>query len=247
MSSGKKLAAVALAAAMLGARSRPASAHDDDAGFVPPDRATLRCEDALLGLHVKQIGRLGRCHLRQMSKLFRGKVADETRQEACVTAAQSKTSAAARALVTKRICTHPCNVGVADVEFGEAADVVAPFMPIVACEGGVPWPGDEHRNAKVPSSRPVHDCERGVARAALRLAMAIHECQRKQVRAAFNERPFSPEECHEGAERRYDRAVSRLSGCPACLRPAQVKLLVSAVEESAGTSFYCVSASGEGS
>ena len=214
---------------------------------MPPDKATLKCENRVDRLFGRQASGLAGCTVRHLTKLFKRKVTDDSAEEACESAVNGRTRAKLGVLVDRRICTHPCTDR---AHFDQGIDLVSrtieAFSGLVACEGSRPWPGSDDANAKIPSTKAILKCELGVGRAALKLSAAHDECQIKQATSRFanTEPPFDEDACHTAAENNYDGAVGKLRGCPSCLDPAAVKPLIRMFGDGDNGGIYCASTSG---
>ncbi len=69
----------------------------------------------------------------------------------------------------------------------------------------------------VPPDAAVLRCEAAVEKRAATLAVAVAQCHSKAARAALETTLFDEEACAQEARTRYDRAVAKLKGCPACI------------------------------
>jgi len=233
-------------------------------GFVPPDKNTGTCEDAVAG-HIKTLSAcVTGCEIKQADTALKAKPFDE---EACEQGAGKPASCRANynkataALLGKKIPICPACLGLAAQS--DLADTVMNFVEQQAgqvyCSGTVPFGGDDP--GFVPSDMHAGLCEDMVAKHLRKLAQCVVSCQTKQADAARKGKPpFDEATCELGAGKplscraAYDKATTvaanttvKVAGvktliCPPCMSAtAQEKLADSLMAFLNGTKghIYC--------
>jgi hypothetical protein len=211
------------AATQTGTPAPVATSTPSGTGFVPADKNTAKCEDAV----AKNVGKLAacirKCHIKQADAAAKNKTFDEescesTGGKSCL----DKYDSASTALIGKGTCPS-CLDATAQ---GAIADSVLSNLEseggTIYCGPGTPFGGDDPGN--VPSDKNTNKCEDSVAKLASTLANCIVTCQVKEVGALFKSKTFDKNACEAGATKscrgKYDAASGKLDAkpiCPACL------------------------------
>jgi hypothetical protein len=237
MSRHAPLGIVLLACTAAGAGQRLGS---DDPGFVPPTRNVAQSERMVAKALAKDAACLDRCTFNALrASFFRGApFIDEPCEDGCA-AELVKT---ANALFARNICPPcitrfpPALVAALNEQATDAAGAR------IACAGTIPLGGDDP--GFVAPDRATGRCELGVGRSVSTLDQAIMACHIRAADRAFRKRRFDEERCEDQAERSYDTAIRRLTGCPPCIDPTQLKTQIRANADAATALIYCASPSG---
>jgi hypothetical protein len=215
----------------------------DDTGFVPPTLDVLLCENRFNSITTNELQCLIRCHLTAATVTFNtGKPFDD---EECETSCSAQEIRALSDLYAQNICP-PCITQVDPAALAASSEQgIDAQTGGVACAGTTPYGGDD--SGFVAPSRAVASCEIGVGRNISRLYEALTLCSIKQANAAFRGLTFDEEGCDDAAEKDYDAANGRLTGCPSCLGAATQKAFGAAVRsgfDSGNGDIYCASPGG---
>ena len=201
----------------------------DESGFVPPDKNTAKCEDAVAKNAAKLADCiLKKCHIKQADAALAGKSFDEEACEqgtgkpvSCRTAYDNATAA----LSAKGTCPACLDASAQ----GNVADLVTAFLEdnngLIYCAGSSSFGGDD--TGFVPPDKNTAKCEDAVAKNVAKLADCIlKKCHTKQADAALAGKSFDEEACEQGTGKpvscraAYDKATPALVAkgtCPACL------------------------------
>jgi hypothetical protein len=214
-----------------GTATPTATTTPEDSGFIPPDKNTGKCEDAV-AKHLKALAAcVTTCQIKQADSALKGMTFDE---EACEEGTGKPASCRAKydkkttALTTlkKPICP-PCLDATAQ---GSVADTLMSFLEtnngLIYCAGTVAFGGDD--SGFVPPDKNTGKCEDAVAKHLKSLQACDTHCQVKQADKAFKGTPFDEDGCEEGTGKpascraKYDKASTALLGmttqiCPPCL------------------------------
>jgi len=236
------LGLAALLASMLvtGAARAGRPLGGDDGGFVPPSKPVARCEDTVAKILRKDAACLDRCtFMAARATFFKGApFEDEPCEQACGAAFVS----AANRLRARNICP-PCIT-----QFSAAAVAMANEQAtdaasgLVACTGTTPLGGDDA--GFVAPDKTTGKCELAVGKQVSRLDQAIIAGHIKAGDAAFRRTSFDEEGCEDAAERKYDRTIAKLTGCPNCLDPTALKTQIRTNADVGNGLIYCASPSG---
>ena len=199
-------------------------------GFVPPDKHTAKCEDAV----AKNLGKLAACvracHAKQVAAALKAKPFDE---EECETGAatgkscRAKYDKASQALLAKADLCPPCLDVTAQ---GTLADSIVTALETEAtgvyCGGATPLDQGGDDGGKVPPDKATAKCEGAVAKGLGKLAGCVGACEIKQADVELKGKAFGKAACETGAPKscrgKYDTASAALDKspiCPACLDP----------------------------
>jgi hypothetical protein len=226
------LGAVALAGTRLG--------DSDDTGFVPPDKATLKCEVGVSKAAAKYGAAIIACHNKAATAGLKTQTsADDT---ACESAALAKYNTAVGKLTGCPACLDP---GAIAANAKSQLDTAANALFFCDNTSGIPL-SDGDDNGFVPASKTTAKCQEGVAKAVGKLEGAIVACHGKSAGAQLKQKPFDEEGCEATAEGKFNTAVTKLSGCPSCLSsvlPTLAGLVEAGVDAASGPT-YCASPSG---
>jgi len=212
----------------------------DDGGFVPPSKAVADCEDRVAKILATDAACLDKCTFKAArATFFKGAAFED---EPCEQACSAAFVKSADALLAKNICPAcitrfpPAAVAASNERASDAASA------LVACAGTTPLGGDD--GGFVAPDKATGRSELAVGKAASKLDQAIIACHVKAAGAAVTGRSFDEEGCEDVAERRYDAAVARLTGCPPCLDPAALKMQIRTNADAGNGFIYCASPSG---
>src|SRR5438034_855120 len=125
--------------------------------------------------------------------------------------------------------------------------LLALMLAAGAARAGRPLGGDD--GGFVPPSKRVARCEDTVAKILRKDAACLDRCTYKAARAAFFKgAPFEDEPCEQAcgdaAERKYDRTIAKLTGCPNCLDATALKTQIGTNADVGNGLIYCASPSG---
>jgi len=195
-------------------------------GFVPPDKNTAKCEDAVARDLAKLAACIRKCHIKQADLALKQKPFDE---ESCETGAdkscRAKYDAASASLETKAICPSCLDAAAR----GDLADQVTNAIDgseqgDVYCAGTTVFGGDD--SGFVPPDNDTSKCEDAVTKAVATFAGCVSKCEMKQAAVEFKGKPFDKAACESGAKScrtKYDAASGKLDQkgtCPSCLDAA---------------------------
>jgi len=212
----------------------------DDTGFVPPDKATAKCEDGVTKNVGTLVGALIKCNIKDSDDQAKHSGAGTFDGQACQNTATGKWDAKVASL------TCPACVdknGVRDLT-----------VTLVNLNGGVAFCDNTSGTAQdapgtgyVPINKAIQKCEDGAAKNAGKLTTAIGKCHIKAADSGLKGKPFDEEACEGAALTKAAAADAKLTGCPVCMGPAAQAALRGLVEtllDSNNVQSYCASPSG---
>lgn len=221
----------------------------DDTGFVPPDKATSKCEDGV----AKNVGALAagliKCNVKDSDDKFKnagnGAGFDGP---ACELAAIGKWDGKVNALVCPSCLDQAGKDFVRDL----TVTLVNLNGGVVFCDNTTGTPEDggqpiQTSTGIVPPNKTVQKCEDGAAKLASKHTGAVGKCHIKMADSALKGAPFDEEGCETAANSKFDAGAAKLTGCPACLGPAgltALRDLVVTLLDSNNNLAYCASPSG---
>jgi len=186
----------------------------DDAGFVPPDAATLACETAVEKRFAKLIVGVGACQLEAARAGFAGRAFDEEACEATVRRRYDRGTAGLSG------CPSCLNIGA--YAAAEMARIDTLISALVYCDATSGKPlGDGDDGGFVPADKTTEACESQTGKRLGRLAAALVACHVRLAVDAFRfgapKAAAAEDRCEAAARAKYVAAVTDLQGCPACL------------------------------
>lgn len=232
------LIAVAVAVGLAGTSARAGTPiGGDDTGFVPADKATLKCESSVLKNAAKLTLAVSICHMKMADAGVKQKSFDE---EACETAARGKYDAA-NAKLTCPACVDSAAIGNSvESQLDGAANAV------LYCDttSGTPFGGDDLGD--VPADKKSEKCQNLTAKQLALLVGAVSKCHNKLVAALQKAKSFDEETCENAAVGKFNAFTSKLTDCPACLTALLGTLGQSTADgvDAALNQTYCASPSG---
>ena len=209
----------------------------DDAGFVPPDKGTLKCESSVTKNAAKFTLAVSICHDKAADAGVKGKSFDE---EGCETAARGKYNAA-NGKLTCPGCVDSTAIG----------DNVESMLDTAANAGiycdntsGTPFGGDD--SGFVPASKDAEKCQNLTTKQLALLVGTVSKCHNKMAAQALKGVSFDEEGCETAAVSKFNAFTGTLTNCPSCLSGLLVgfgQLVANGVDAQLGT-IYCQSPSG---
>ncbi len=200
---------------------------DEDGGFVPPDKAAAKCENAVAKLLAKLLAKTAGCVRKGAKAAIKGKAFDE---DACDAAAKAKFYAAG----AKLKCPTCIESAVDLHQIATAA--VAAAAPAIYCAGSTTF---GNQGAFVPPDKVTAKCADGVANSFSKLAGAIFGCHVKAAKKAFARKPFDEEACEQKGQNKYDAAHAKRTGCPPCLDAAVLASTMRSNLDDQNADVYC--------
>ncbi len=199
---------------------------DEDGGFIPPDKAAAKCENAVAKQIAKLLQKSADCTRKTAKAAIKGKTFDE---DACNDAIEEKYNSA--------IAKLKCPLCITSTDLHDiGAFTVDSAAPLIYCAGTVPF-GDE--GAFVPPDKPTAKCAEGVAKSFSKLAVSIIGCHIKLAKKAFAVKPFDEEACEDKAQQKYDDAQAKRVGCPLCLDAATLASTMRSSMDDQNADIYC--------
>jgi len=209
----------------------------DDTGFVPPDKATLKCESSVTKNAAKFTLAVSICHDKAADAGVKGKTFDE---EACETAARGKYDAA-NAKLTCPSCVDSKAIG----------DNVESMLDTAANGGiycdntsGTPFGGDD--SGFVPASKDAEKCQNLTTKQVALMVGKVSKCHNKMAAQALKGVSFDEEACESAAVTKFNAFTAKLTNCPPCLQGLLGSLgqaVADGVDAGLGTE-YCASPGG---
>jgi len=239
--SGKHLLVMVAVGAAIGVGAARAATPfgGDDTGFVPPDKATLKCESSVTKNAAKFTLAVSICHDKAADAGVKGKTFDE---EACETAARGKYDAANAKLTTCPSCIDSKAIG-DNVE--TMLDTAA--NPGIYCDNTSGKPlGDVDDSGFVPASKDAEKCQNLTTKQLALLVGTVSKCHNKMAAQALKGMSFDEEACETAAVNKFTAFTGKLTNCPSCLStllPGLGQLVADGVDAGLGTE-YCASPSG---
>ena len=209
----------------------------DDAGFVPPDKGTLKCESSVTKNAAKFTLAVSICHDKAADAGVKGKTFDE---EACETAARGKYNAA-NAKLTCPNCVDSKAIG-DNVE--SMLDTAANGGIYCDATSGTPFGGDD--SGFVPASKDAEKCQNLTTKQLALLVGTVSKCHNKLAAQALKGKSFDEETCETAAVNKFTAFTGMLTNCPSCLGSVLGglgQLVADGVDAALGTA-YCQSPSG---
>jgi hypothetical protein len=192
-------------------------------GFVPPDRKTLQCEQAVATNLSRLRACISTCHIKAAQAASTAASFDE---EACengpVTSCRAKFDKATALLVFRGKCPA-CLDGNAQAQLATQVETESDTAAGgIYCAGTTPL-GDDDQGFVPPAN--ALSCEQVVARNLVQLVKCIDACHSKAASTAFAGRTFNEEACEQNnplssCRAVYNRKVGYLflrGACPSCL------------------------------
>jgi hypothetical protein len=237
--SGKHLVVMVALAVGIGVGSARAGTPfgGDDTGFVPPDKATLKCESSVTKNAAKFTLAVSICHIKAADAGVKGKTFDE---EACETAARGKYDAANAKLICPS-CVDSAAIG-NNVE--TQLDTAANAGIYCDTTSGTPFGGDDAGD--VPANKDAEKCQNLTTKQLAHLVGTVSKCHNKLAAQALKGVSFDEEGCESAAVTKFNAFTAKLTNCPACLVPLLGTLGQAAadgIDAALGTT-YCASPSG---
>jgi hypothetical protein len=237
--SGKRLVIMAALGAALGVGAARAGTPfgGDDTGFVPPDKATLKCESKVTKNAAKLTLAVSLCHIKAADAGVKGKTFDE---EACEVAARGKYDHANATLICPS-CLDSAAVG-DNVE--TMLDTAANGGIYCDTTSGTPFGGDDAGD--VPANKDAEKCQNLTAKQLALLVGTVSKCHNKAAAQALKSVSFDEEACESAAVSKFNAFTAKLTNCPSCLSSLLGSLGQAAadgVDAALGTT-YCQSPSG---
>ena len=237
--SGKHLVVmVALAAGIAVGPARAATPFGgDDTGFVPPDKATLKCESSVTKNAAKLTLAVSICHIKAADAGVKGKTFDE---EACETAARGKYDHANGKLICPS-CIDSATIGDnVETQLDTATNAA------IYCDttSGMAFGGDD--SGFVPANKDAEKCQNLTTKQLALLGGTVSKCHNKLAAQALKGVSFDEEACEDAAVAKFNAFTAKLTNCPACLSSALGTLGQSTADglDAALAQTYCASPSG---
>jgi hypothetical protein len=210
----------------------------DDAGFVPPDKGTLKCETTVAKNAAKLTLAVSICHMKAADAGVKGKIYDE---EACETKARGKYDTANAKLTTCPPCLDSAVLG-----DGVLSQLDGLANAALYCDNtsGTPLGGDD--SGFVPANKSTLKCQNLTAKQLALMVGTITKCHNKLVAAAAKGQTFDEETCENAAVAKFNSFTGSLANCPACLTALLATFgpgAASGMDTQAGD-IYCASPSG---
>ena len=239
---------LALAAVLVGAlaggsalASTPLDPGGDDAGFVPPNRDALHCEDNVARNLRKAMKCIGvRCHRKNAIFLLKGRNFPE---QSCEKRCTDKFHELDNKLVGCGACLD------ADARAAlltSAQDYMRAHNGDMFCDGTIPF-GDGLTGAVPPGRLSLH-CEQFVTKQVALAMGCIEKCHIDKVDGRFGGGTFLDEDCENICRIKYESLNAEVdSACPTCLKFAQRTAIFGAIEDfldQKNGDVYCASPSG---
>ncbi|HZR83257.1 MAG TPA: hypothetical protein VFD92_19340 [Candidatus Binatia bacterium] len=183
-------------------------AETSPAGFVPPDSASLRCEQGVRKGVATLAKAIAKCNDKTASATFKGMPFDE---EACEATARTKYDAAASLLTGCPACATSAEAALR----AATEDLFDGARGAFYCAGTALLPGDGL--AYAPPDPIALRCSAKLESTAAKLANASLTCQKKAADNAFRGKPFDDGACRAAARAKYDASAAHLAGCPPCV------------------------------
>jgi len=232
----------------------------DDQGFVPPDKATAKCEDTATKNAGKLTSALITCHSKLAAAAFKD-ITKNTEDETCEKAAQDKATA-----VNAKLTNPPCPACLVNgLASGEQTtrDQVDLNGGVVYCEGTTQLGDSDDLGAMVPTDKNSLKCETSISKLADKFIGCILKCHIKAADSRLAGKVFDEEACEDddgvahtkACGNKYDIGVGKLvvagkacnpSGtvhCAASSAPGLRSLILSIVDQR-NAEAYCASPSG---
>jgi hypothetical protein len=216
---------------------------DSPDGFVPPDKATLNCENGVANSLSKFWACAEKCHIKAATAGLAGntsfieEVCEKTDPKSCLaqyTASVAKLTGCPGCLNADQLSSVAID---AEVGFDRSA---------LFCAGSTKLPGEDLGN--VPPDKATLKCESGVANSLSKFYACAQKCHMKAAAATLaGNTSFDDEACErtdpaKSCMAQYTASVAKLAGCPACLDAThQASLAVAAefVLDSGRGALYC--------
>jgi hypothetical protein len=208
----------------------------DDTGFVPPDKATLKCESSVLKNAAKLTLAVSICHMKMADAGVKGKQFDE---EGCETAAAGKYEAANGKL------TCPACINSGGIEHTVISQLDTAANAAIYCDN-TSGMGLGEDTGFVPANKAAEKCQNLTAKQIALLVGAVSKCHNKLAAEAMKGQTFDEEGCETTAVGKFNAFTGKLTNCPACLTALLTTLGQSTADgvDSALSSTYCASPSG---
>jgi hypothetical protein len=197
---------------------------DSPDGFVPPDKATLNCENGVANSLSKFWACAEKCHIKAAAAGLAGNTSfveeacEKTDPKSCLA---QYTASVAKLTGCPACLTDPNGPGLdglalqAEIGFDHSALFCAGTVP------PVPLVGEDLGN--VPPDKATLKCETGVANSLSKFYACAQKCHMKAAAAALaGNTSFDDEACEKtdpakSCMAQYTASVTKLTGCPACL------------------------------
>ena len=195
----------------------------EETGFVPPDKATAKCEDRVGSLLAKLSAAIVRCHVGAGDAAAKGKPIDE---EACEQAARAAYDLASAKL---KGCPGCLDVTARATLANDVETALDQHGGEIQCAGSVAIGGDDR--GFVPPTKNARKCEDAAAKDYAKLLGCIARCHAQAADRELKGTTFDEEACEKADPKKscrakYDAAAAHLlrpspPTCPVCLRAAQ--------------------------
>jgi len=197
----------------------------DDTGFVPPDKATLKCESSVAKNAAKLTLAVSLCHIKAADAGVKGKTFDE--EDAKLTCPMCVDSKAIGDNVQSMLDTA-ANAG-------------------IYCDNTSGKPlGDTDDSGFVPASKDAEKCQNLTTKQLALLVGTVSKCHNKAAAQALKAVAFDEESCENAAVSKFSAFTAKLTNCPSCLSALLAGLgqaVADGVDAQLGT-IYCQSPSG---
>jgi len=205
----------------------------DDAGTIPSDAPkgpVTKCENTVGKGVAKLVGAIVKCHASRVS----GKLADDSAENACEGAAETKFEATKTAGCTA--CTNLASTAAA------VEGLVDGNNNKVYCSAGTPFGGDDAGNIPTDAPKgPVTKCDGVVAKAVAKLVTAVNKCHAGRATGKFPD-DTSEDGCESAALTKFN--ATKTTGCDPCTNLSSIGAFVVSTDDGANGLVYCGSPSG---
>jgi len=213
----------------------PKAFGGDDAGCVPPDKATDKCEGGVRNAAAKLTGAIFKCQTKASKAGVKGVPFDAT---TCKTTAVGKYDGKVGKL---KAC--PACVDFADVKASVLAQAETLASAAIYCDNTSGTPLDA---GFVPPDKNVGKCEDGAYTALAKLIGGTAKCHIKMSLSKVKGVPYDEEACESKSLTKFDATRMKLKSCPTCLAtilPGLGASTTAGVDAQNGRT-YCASPSG---
>jgi hypothetical protein len=205
----------------------------DDLGIIPSSKTVAKCEIGVGKGAAKLAAGILKCHQSRVT----GKLADETAEDGCESAAATKFMTK-----TKTTGCGPCTslAGTATLVEG----LIDQNNNVVYCAAGTPWGGDDTGN--IPADAPkgaVAKCENVVAKGVSKLIGSIAKCHASRVSGKLAD-DTAEDACENTAIGKFTALGPKTTGCDVCTNLSSIATLVEMKSDQATGVVFCSSPSG---
>jgi hypothetical protein len=204
----------ALSIIALGGSARAATPFGgDDAGFIPPDRNTLRYESTV----GRNLANFQRCVLKCHGNRAHGRLTSDTSEAGCEEGCESRFDLAHNRLVVPApaaTCLGPSNRTTVRSVWESILDGNS---GTIYCAGTTPVGGDD--SGFIAPDAATFRCESGFGRNAGTLLLCVSLCHAKRAGQRLGD-DTAEDSCESSCMTKYNTANGHLRGCPPCVNPS---------------------------